>query len=676
VIAVDPLDEELKTLGSEETNMSEAVDELPAAMGAPIAQVNQPDKFYVVENKTARSIQIAPTEAASDLAPLIIPPFGARRITETQYHRFDFRWWEDPGLIVSLPEPPLEQRKALSAAEFRVYTVVAAVLVGVGVLGVILPGILDQIGILPGILPGIRNLLRGGFPLFLLFVIAAPLVLAAVYLVQRRTWFSQGGRALALGLVAVSVIAVGAIGPALIMMSFIPDAINVTGRMMQMVFVVIAALLPALLYFLYDRQKVSIVSKTFYREIVLLDPAIHTSADAEAKYGHLINEVYGDKSAGYYLANVGLPITLSSVLIALGWLLILLPIMPKPPLGLADFFNLVEPQPSALSFGFLGAYFFALNMVFRRYVRSDLTPKAYSHITVRLLVTTILVWAVSVLPNPQFKQSSVLLIMAFCIGVVPETGIKVIQEFMRKTVGRFSASLDERDPLTNLEGIDLYDRARLSEEGVENIENLAYDNLIDLLVQTRIPARRLADMVDQAILYLHLRGSAPPVPPASNSSDQLPAAAATTAHEPVLALEYLRGYGIRTATDLMHVWRTKAKQGPSDFEEVLKAQSPDFAARVNVIVNALEDADWMPQLLYRRAQVTQLHEKPVANPKEFFEIETTIVSGPAAAATADEIRQGAPKRVGQGIDQIVASAQVIEASGTLPATVETIEPRT
>ena len=42
---------------------------------------------------------------------------------------------------------------------------------------------------------------------------------------------------------------------------------------------------------------------------------------------------------------------------------------------------------------------------------------------------------------------------------------------MRKTVGRFSASLDERDPLTKLDGIDLYDRARLSEEGVTNIEN-------------------------------------------------------------------------------------------------------------------------------------------------------------------------------------------------------------
>ena len=431
--------------------------------------------------------------------------------------------------------------------------------------------------------------------------------------------------------------------------------------MMQMILVVIAALLPALLYFLYDRQKVSIVSKTFYREIVRFDPAIHTSADAEQKYGHLINEVYGDKSAGYYLANVGLPITLSSVLIALGWLLILLPINPQ---GLADFFSLVAPQPSALSFGFLGAYFFALNMVFRRYVRSDLTPKAYSHITVRLLVTTILVWAVSVLPAFQSNPPSpVLLIMAFCIGIVPETAIKVIKEFMRKTVGRFSESLDERDPLTNLEGIDLYDRARLSEEGVDNIENLAYHNLIDLLVQTRIPARRLADMVDQAILYLHLRGSVPPAQPAKHSDDQAPS-----------ALDYLRGYGIRTATDLIHAWRTTPNQGPSDFEVVLRKQSEEFADRIKIVVGTLKEADWMLQLLYRRALVTQLPKEPVTDPDGFFANETKIAVNLMKAITEDGNRQAAPERAGTSINQIVASAPVIEASATVPVVVEAIKP--
>jgi hypothetical protein len=613
--------------------MGALVDAIPEMVDVPPKPVNLSGKFYVVENRTARSIQIAATNTSSNAAPLIIPPFGARRITGAQYQHFDFEQWEDPGLIVSYPEPDPVERARASGAEISFYTIVAALLIGVGLLGVLLPGMLDQVQLRiqdqTGILSQTASALRPLFPFFLLLVVTAPLLLVTTYLARRRTWFSQGGRALALAIIAISVIAVAAIGPVLIMVSFTMKDVIVTGRMLQMTFVVIAALLPAMLYFLYDRQKVSIVSKTFYREIVLLDPAIHTSADAEEKYGHLINEVYGDKSAGYYLANVGLPITLSSVLIALGWLLILLPIIPTQPLGPADFFNLVSPTPTALSFGFLGTYFFALNMVFRRYVRSDLTPKAYSHITVRLLVTTILVWAVSILPEAPYQQSPVLLILAFCIGVVPETAIKIIQEFMRKTIGRFSASLEERDPLTKLDGIDLYDRARLSEEGITNIETLAYHNLIELLVQTRIPARRLADMVDQAILYLHLRGSAPSVPAASLSPEQ--SSVASPDRDPISALDYLRGYGIRTATDLLYIWQTNGAS-PSNFEAVLRAQAPDFADRINVIVQALAEADWMPQLQYRRTQVTQLHERPITDPHKFFEIEKNDVGRRAQLA--------------------------------------------
>jgi hypothetical protein len=207
---------------------------------------------------------------------------------------------------------------------------------------------------------------------------------------------------------------------------------------------------------------------------------------------------------------------------------------------------------------------------------------------------------------------------------VPETALKVIQEFMRKTVGRFSPRLDERDPLTKLDGIDLYDRARLSEEGVENIESLAYHNLIDLLVQTRIPARRLADMVDQAILYLHLRD----VPlvlsaePAASPPDDYPVKDKAPDDRPP-ALKYLRGYGIRTATDLMQAWQATSSQGPSGFKAVLRKRSSEkFAERIEIIVNTLDEADWIPQLQYRRKQVAHLNETPVKDPKEFFAKET------------------------------------------------------
>ena len=220
--------------------MSAVIDESPEATAAPPKPVSRSDKYYVVENRTARSIQIAAIENTGDQAPLIIPPFGARRITATQYSRFDFQRWEDPGLIVSIPELDPVERARISGAEGSSDTIAAAVLIGVGLLGVLLPGMLDQaqlrVGDQTGILSQTASVVRTLFPFFLLLVIAAPLLLDGTYLARRRTWFSQGGRALALGIIAISVIAVAVIGPVLIMVSFSMKDVTATGRMLQMIF--------------------------------------------------------------------------------------------------------------------------------------------------------------------------------------------------------------------------------------------------------------------------------------------------------------------------------------------------------------------------------------------------------------------------------------------------------
>ena len=93
--------------------------------------------------------------------------------------------------------------------------------------------------------------------------------------------------------------------------------------------------------------------------------------------------------------------------------------------------------------------------------------------------------------------------------MLPETFLLRLQELARtfvgqKVVGKKGQSLVpliyEPHPLTNLEGIDIYDRARLTDEGVTNIEGLAHHDFVDLLMKTRIPVPRLIDWVDQAIL--------------------------------------------------------------------------------------------------------------------------------------------------------------------------------
>lgn len=62
-----------------------------------------------------------------------------------------------------------------------------------------------------------------------------------------------------------------------------------------------------------------------------------------------------------------------------------------------------------------------------------------------------------------------------------------------------------RTTLTELEGIDHYERTRLSEEGITSVEALAHHDLLELFFKTRVPAARLVDWVDQAILAMYLR---------------------------------------------------------------------------------------------------------------------------------------------------------------------------
>jgi hypothetical protein len=61
------------------------------------------------------------------------------------------------------------------------------------------------------------------------------------------------------------------------------------------------------------------------------------------------------------------------------------------------------------------------------------------------------------------------------------------------------AALDSPLPLTDIVGI-VYDRTHLASEGVTNIEALAHNDLVDLMLQTRIRSASV-DWTDQAILH-------------------------------------------------------------------------------------------------------------------------------------------------------------------------------
>ncbi len=325
--------------------------------------------------------------------------------------------------------------------------------------------------------------------------------------------------------------------------------------------------------------------------IFRFDPSVETVADIKARYGGPMDEAYGrEMVTGRILPGKRLPVVIATAAISIGWLLTL----PLPSYSSAVDHDLLvhdylRPHERPIVFAFLGAYFFALNLVFRGYVRGDLRPKTYSQITVRILLSFVLAF---VLGQAFDTSNPLVLVVAFLGGLVPETILVRLRESARHVglsgPARGQAdgleALVEQQPLTELEGIDVYDRARLEEEGVTNVEALAHHDLVELMLRTRIPVSRLVDWVDQAILYLYLGGRT---------------------REGRQARLVMRQNGIRTATDLVTAWRkhadTETHCGRADdahgLAELLGPTPEGRPSRVALIVDAISDEEWIDTLL-------------------------------------------------------------------------------
>ena len=361
-----------------------------------------------------------------------------------------------------------------------------------------------------------------------------------------------------------------------------------------------------------------------------LDPRVTTEPALLAKNGYLMDEVFGRRRAarhGRLLPGKLSPIVVATLAIVLGWLITLL----NPQIGAIstqdELVSLFQPHESAVTFAFLGAYVYALGALLRGYVRRDLRPKSYTDITVRIVTVVALAWLLQVFfPD----DAPALLVFAFATGLVPQTAFTLLREAVQgagalrdpgtglsrrlwplagKTEATDESKPDTRAdssdelplpelndplPLTKLEGIDLYDRARLASEGITNIEALAHSDLIELMVQTRIPAPRLVDWVDQAILYLHVPRNDRVSYGRDDGADQLS------------SYEVLRRYGLRNATDLTCASRKAQKDPEADGSEnallnILGPVPDGEPPRLSVILHAIEDEEWMPSLLYWRS---------------------------------------------------------------------------
>jgi hypothetical protein len=263
----------------------------------------------------------------------------------------------------------------------------------------------------------------------------------------------------------------------------------------------------------------------------------HEEREAQNVYRRRFEELYGPlrdeeskrarTSQSVHLERAHkLQVLVATFLITLGWVFV---VQPDTIFGRSftpgdfELRGLPAIPEESFAFAFLGAYFFILQMLVRRFFQNDLKPTAYVHATMRIIIVILIVWVLDpLLPDSmgQAERSAI----AFVIGVFPTVGWQAIQAMVAVLLRRAVPSLETKDPLSDLDGMNVWYEARLVEEGIEGTQNLATSDVGNALLRTRIPPERFVDWVDQALLRLYARDS---------------------------HLKGLQGYGIRTATDLL-----------------------------------------------------------------------------------------------------------------------------
>lgn len=280
------------------------------------------------------------------------------------------------------------------------------------------------------------------------------------------------------------------------------------------------------------------------------------------------------RSEGFY------PVVLATALLCIGWTVVVEPELYHNfnLLGRLPFSGQPELPYQALQFGFIGAYWFILQDLTRRYFRQDLKTAAYVSASVRLVVVTITVATVALIP---LGSPAHLNVIAFFIGVFPQIGVQLLKSALGNVL-RGVPNLSAKFPLSDLDGLTVWDQARLLEEGIEDMHALATSNLVDLLLGTRVPVNTLVDWVDQALLYLHV--------PKKKPDDPQPR-------------DELRIFGIRTATDLIRVWSADGQGVRKYLSLVFGRDEKCGTAKVEAVLASLKGS---PNL--RHVEVFRQHD--------------------------------------------------------------------
>ena len=253
------------------------------------------------------------------------------------------------------------------------------------------------------------------------------------------------------------------------------------------------------------------------------------------------------------------PVIMATAMLCVGWIVVVVPELygGLRPFGDLSLSGIPRMPDEALRYGFVGSYAFIVQSLVRRYFQADLKTHAYVSAMARVILVSALIIAIHPLWTMQGVSQQTELAFAFLIGFFPELGLRALRQGVAGVMRALPIGTDERFPLRQLDGVTIWVQARFLEEGIEDMQNLATANLVDLMLHTRMPISRLVDWIDQSFLYLRVgngngRSAKTDQGTADESGDR----------------KLLRRYGIRTATDLLNTF-DKAGTQDQKFDKAL-----------------------------------------------------------------------------------------------------------
>ena len=215
-------------------------------------------------------------------------------------------------------------------------------------------------------------------------------------------------------------------------------------------------------------------------------------------------EVDGQGIAERIRVDAFFPIVLLTVLLCAGWSSVMVPeLIGGVRIYSGPFSGLPRVPVDLLQYAFIGAYAFIIQNVVRRYFLYDLKSNAFVSGIVRIVIAASVVVALHPIFTTLNIGTDLQVTLAFLIGFFPDYGFRLAWQAVTTRLGGKDPT-EQSFPLSEIDGLDIWSRGRLLEEGIEDMQNLATANLVDVMLNTRTPVNRLIDWIDQSFLYLRV----------------------------------------------------------------------------------------------------------------------------------------------------------------------------